>query len=502
MKEIEQKLFSYGMTEEALMEKVGLSMKDFLISNFNLLESGVVVLVGPGHNGGDGLVVARELFLDGVDVSLWCPFPIKRSLTKSHLSYCISIGITQLQSEPDVTGNCFWIEAFFGLGQTKPLPKEIGNLFKKREKFTPGKLISLDVPAGICSDTGKTFDTCAARAISTLTVGLIKVGLLQDMALPYVGSLKRIDIGIPSGVLNLLPKDVPLKISSNDIISLKAPQIECNASKYERGRLAVIAGSKKYRGAALLTLQGAIASGTGSVQAFLPKSISKYAWIKVPEVVFEEESNEEIELIKCLKKIKFDRIESLVVGPGIGLSIEKWEDSALILEEFLGLLVLDADALNRISCSQQGWEWFRKRKGPTWITPNPNEFCRLFPEIDISSPINAASLAARISGVGVLLKGANTVIAVPNGPIWQLTNTSSFVARAGLGDVLAGFVGGIGALGMISEGSFDHGLLAVAALIHSYAASECEEGTNAAFVSKKLGKLFKAIQMKKVQFDT
>ena len=502
MKDIEAKLFSFGMPVEALMEKVGLEMKKWFFEYPILLENGVVVLVGPGHNGGDGLVLARELFLDNIDVSLWCPLPVKKELTLKHLSYCNSIGIRELKSAPDVLSNALWIESVFGVGQTRELSQELALLFKNREKFKPGRLVSLDVPAGICSDTGKKFATGAAKASFTLSVGLLKTGLLQDIALPYVGDVKRIDLGIPEIVLKSLPEAVPLTISAKDIYSSEFPATLSNASKYQRGRVLFIGGSQKYKGASLLVLEGLRASGAGIVQAVLPPSVSSSLWKEVPEVVFHDHANnlenQEIKINQALSKIRLDRFESLVIGPGLGIGEENWEDCACELEGFLGLLVLDADALNRISLSGEGWKWLRKRQGSTWITPHMSEFCRLFPNVDTACPIKAASSAACMSGVSVLLKGAHSVIAAPNGSVLQLVDTSTFSARGGLGDVLAGFAGGIGALGISSaKEEIDLELFALAVLLHAHAASFCKEGTNASFIAKSLGKFVKRIQRKR-----
>ncbi len=506
MQEIEHQLFSLGMPVEALMEKVGLEMKKWFLKNPKLLQNGVVVLIGPGHNGGDGLVLARELYLSGIDVSLWSPLPIKKSLTAKHLHYCISIGINQLNDTPEPTGNELWIEAIFGLGQTSAIPKEIGQILQKREKLNPNKLISLDVPAGICSDTGKRFEAFAAKASFTLTVGLIKSGLIQDVALPYVGNLIRIEIGIPEFVLKTLPEFVPLKISPKDIASFSFPETAPNSSKYERGRLLTIAGSYKYRGASALALQGALASGVGSVQAIVPQSISDALWVHVPEVVFhdycDKSKNHEIHLSKCLSKVNFDRIDALLIGPGIGSAEESWEDFAFDLEQFRGLLVLDADALNRLAISPEGWKWLTRRQGMSLITPHLNEFHRLFPDVVASSPLEAATLAARISGAAVLLKGAHSVIATPTGFSWQIVDTSRYVARTGLGDVLAGFIAGVGALEFSSGSNLNFDLFAFAALIHSYSAKTSEQGTNAECVAKNLAGLVKNLQSQKVRIDT
>ena len=235
----------------------------------------------------------------------------------------------------------------------------------------------------------------------------------------------------------------------------------------------------------------------GSIQTVLPSAISNSLFGIVPEVIFHNYScpqNEEIYLAKCLEKINFTHIDSLLIGPGLGIAHEHWDDFCSALEEFTGLLVLDADGLNRLASSNEGWKWLRKRKGLTWITPHIDEFSRLFPDIDPSCPLKAAALAAELSGVGVLIKGAHSVIASPSGSVWQLVETSSVAARTGLGDLLAGFIAGIGALGSCSKNKLNYDLFALAVLIHAHAAKKCEEGSNANLIAKKLGMVMKKLQ--------
>ena len=115
----EQRLFDSGMPVAALMEKVGLAMAAWLLARRDLLHRGVVVLVGPGHNGGDGLVVARELNLAGIEVSLWCPLPIRKPLTAEHLRHGEWLGLSRLAEEPDPGGAALWGDAGFGLGPSR-----------------------------------------------------------------------------------------------------------------------------------------------------------------------------------------------------------------------------------------------------------------------------------------------------------------------------------------------------------------------------------------------
>ncbi len=498
MRGFENNLINRGMPVEALMEKVGQKLKDWFLERPELLLNGVLILVGPGHNGGDGLVLARELFLENIDVSIWCPLPITQSLTRRHQAYSHWLGIKELHEEPNVYCKTLWIDALFGLGQTRPLPEKIANLLKGREEKQPRRLISIDVPSGICSDTGKTFSNVAATASYTLTIGLNKQGLIQDIAIPYVGELIRLDIGIPQKVLKKDKQINFFKLAGDDLFSIPWPEPSSISSKYQRGRLLVVAGSDKYKGAALLALQGALASGVGSIKALLPQKMADNIWQVSPEIVVSgilgNSIDGESEIGEAILKHKLDRLDSLLIGPGLALANEKWSDIACQLEKFPGLLVLDADALNRLAFSTESWEWINKREGPTWLTPHLQEFYRLFPNLKDLSPLDAAPKAAKMTGANVLLKGAHSLIASPSGVRWQLVSTSSCAARAGLGDVLAGFVAGVGAIGFSIGGAMNDELLALAALLHAEAAKSCKKGSKASSIALALEKLVRHIQ--------
>ncbi len=385
MADIEGALIRNGMPVASLMEKVGQMMFSWLQAQEGLLEKGVVVLVGPGHNGGDGLVVARELHLSGVDVQIWCPFPIKKSLTAEHLAHCEWLGIENIESSPEMNSPALWIDAIFGLGQSRKLPKFISDLFISRQLEQPYRLISIDVPTGICSDSGNLFSNGAAVASVTLTVGLIKQGLYQDAALNNVGRVERLDLGIPFELLSKLHSTNKRLIFPADIDTAPWPSPSIGSMKYERGRVLVVAGSNKFPGAASLSLQGALASGAGNVKAIVPDCVGTKLWQQFPEIVLEDSFNGEDDVVEkignSLSEINLDRFDSILIGPGIGSSdshFNCWSDS---LSSFKGLLVLDADALNNLASFAGGVEWLIARDSPVWITPHRGEFSRIFPEL-------------------------------------------------------------------------------------------------------------------------
>ncbi len=497
MTNFENEFLSSGFPLAALMEKVGHSMANWFLQHSELLEEGVVVLVGPGHNGGDGLVVARELFLFGVSVEIWCPLPINKPLTEDHLLHANWLGISQIETQPNISSNALWIDALFGIAQSRPLPEQIAQLFKDRQIQKPGRLVSLDVPSGLCSDTGKPFLGGAAFSAFTLTVGFVKKGLVQDLAMPNVGNLVRIDLGFPSTFVDQLSDSFPLRIKSLDLEEMPLPKLSLIASKYQRGRVLVIAGSNQYYGAAWLALQGVIASGAGSIKALVPKTLADSLWQVAPEVVLLngfDSSESENSLDSFLASHDLSRVDALLIGPGLGDSEKTCFLDAETLKDFHGLLVLDADALNQISFSPKGWKWIRERNSPTWITPHLAEFRRLFPYIEQPTLLDAAIEAAQLSGAGVLLKGAHSVIADPMGRSWQLTETAPWVARTGLGDLLAGFVAGVGAISMVSEEGISCEVLAASTFIHAEAARSCNKGSSSSFIAESLAGLTKKIQ--------
>jgi NAD(P)H-hydrate epimerase len=218
------------------------------------------------------------------------------------------------------------------------------------------------------------------------------------------------------------------------------------------------------------------------VRAALPEAVAAGLWQSQPQVVIQRSlaSGPAGGLaLGELQSTDLQRLDALVLGPGIGSADRDEEISAAELDFWRALqrsptlLLLDADGLNRLAgpiARQVGASpaaWLSGRLGPSWITPHAGEFARLFPELASLPALEAAAAAARASGAAVLLKGARTVVAAPDGRRWQLRQAARAVARAGLGDVLAGYAGGLGALALAAGWPADAQLLAAAALAHA-----------------------------------
>ena len=165
--------------------------------------------------------------------------------------------------------------------------------------------------------------------------------------------------------------------------------------------------------------------------------------------------------------------------------------------DFGGLLILDADALNRISESKLGANFFLERKFKTWITPHKSEFLRLFPYFKCETNVELALNAAKEFNICVLLKGANSVIA-DNKKAWQLFGTDPQTARAGLGDLLSGFIAGCSAIDLNFSENISTEFFAKYVLLHSFAASNCKKGSNASLIGDELSKIMRKKKMRQI----
>ncbi|KGF85355.1 bifunctional ADP-dependent NAD(P)H-hydrate dehydratase/NAD(P)H-hydrate epimerase [Prochlorococcus marinus] len=493
MLKLEKEMFSDGMPQEALMEKAGIQISRWLLKKKPLLKHGITVFIGPGHNGGDGAVIARELFLKGFLVKVWCPFPIKKTLTINHVNYLTSIGVTKLVEPPDANGKELWIDAVFGNNQKRKVDNTLIKLFNQKFYNKYGKVISIDIPTGLCPDKGEPFLGNAVKADHTLAIGLHKIGLTQDSALPFIGELHHIDIGVPIYKLLKIEKKV-FKVTYKDLKNIDLPSLPKNSNKYKRGRTLLIAGSEKYPGAAYLALKGAISSGAGFISAVLPELVAESIWQVAPEIVLkgtmQSNQNGNASLYSALKNIDLSAFDSVAVGPGIGIDNDDWQKSKDYLISYGGLLILDADALNRISESKLGSKFFLERKFNTWITPHSKEFRRLFPDMKSDTNLRLAGDAAKEFNISILLKGANSVIA-NNKKAWQIFGTDSHTARAGLGDLLTGFLAGISAIDLTFSRNVPTDFFAKYVLLHSFAASKCKTGSNASAIGDELSKIMR-----------
>ena len=198
-----------------------------------------------------------------------------------------------------------------------------------------------------------------------------------------------------------------------------------------------------------------------------------------------------------MHNIDLSVFDSLAVGPGIGIDNDDWQKSKEYLIDYEGLLILDADALNRISESKLGSNFFLERKFKTWITPHSKEFLRLFPNVKSDNNLGLALNAAKEFNISILFKGANSIVA-DSKKVWQLFGTDSQTARAGLGDLLSGFIAGSSAIDLTFCRNITTDFFAKYVLLHSFAASKCKKGSNASAIGDELSKLMRNIKTRQI----
>ncbi|VXD18051.1 Bifunctional NAD(P)H-hydrate repair enzyme Nnr (Includes: ADP-dependent (S)-NAD(P)H-hydrate dehydratase; NAD(P)H-hydrate epimerase) [Planktothrix serta PCC 8927] len=445
MRNIEDRIFSAGIPVAALMEKVAGKISQRLQTLFSEQQINryhkIGILVGPGHNGGDALVIARELYFLGYYVIIYSPFSKRKELTEAHANYAVSLGIPVCSNIEELQTCDVLIDGLFGFGLERFIIGEIAtiiNTINTWNKF----VVSIDLPSGIHTDTGEILGT-AIRADFTLCLGLWKQAFLQEVGLDYIGIAELIDFDIPLTDITAILGESPIlnRITPSIAIhSLPLPRL-ANSHKYKNGHLLIIAGSQQYTGAAILAGLGARASGIGMLSIAVPNSIKPLLSSALPEaLIIGCPETENGAILKLSEEIDLRRYQTIACGPGLT------PEAHPILDRVLTAncpIILDADALN-ILAKLNPFFTLSSRQSPTIITPHFGEFKRLFPElIELEkNKITLAKQAAELTGAIIVLKGARTCIATPN-QVWINPDSTPALGRGGSGDVLTGLIGGL-----------------------------------------------------------
>jgi len=443
MHDIEVRIFAAGMPVASLMEKVGGLIARRIQALYSCNDCPKIgILVGPGHNGGDALVVARELYFRGYEILLYRPLAKSKELTAQHASYAESLGIRFYESVEPLKDCNLLIDGLFGYGQERSLEHPIADAIDQINEWSQ-PILSIDLPSGVHTDTGEVLGT-AIRANHTFCIGLWKLGLLQEQALEFVGTAELIDIDLPlADVLAVLkPPSIQRVTKELAITHLPLPR-PLSTYKYKTGSLLVVCGSHRYSGGAILTALGARASGVGMLYIAVPESLQLLMSDHLPESLILSCPETDTGAIAQLPKGNDDlsSFDAIACGPGLT------KDAKSTVQQMLASdrpLVLDADGLN-ILAELGTVPTLLQRQAPTVLTPHAGEFKRLFPEAkDMENHrVDVVRAAAQQTGAVVLLKGARTVIASPHGLVWLNPESTPALARGGSGDVLTGLIGGL-----------------------------------------------------------
>jgi ADP-dependent NAD(P)H-hydrate dehydratase / NAD(P)H-hydrate epimerase len=434
MQAIENRMFAAGMPVAALMEKASLLITQRILQLFPPPQR-VGLVVGAGHNGGDALVVARELFWRGYEVLLYSPSNGFKDLTTQHYQYALTIGIPRVANIRDLKTCDLLVDGLFGFNLDRQMNSLLINTINEINALQI-PIISIDLPSGIHADTGEVLGA-AIQARHTFCLGLWKCAFAQDRALPYLGQAELLPFDISlADIQAVIGNSNSIQIMTRHNADRYLPHHRpALTHKYHQGHLLLVVGSWQYAGAAILAGLGAEASGVGLLSIAVPNSLKLPLLQQLPAAIIigcPETSSGAIKHLPGLDWTKYTAIAG-----GCGLTTEPIGVIDSLLAQNLPL-VLDADGLNILA--NLPLDRWQKRSAPLILTPHGGEWRRLFPE-PVNRLVEVRQQAERTKTI-ILSKGARTVIS-DGDRTWAINNGTPALARGGSGDVLTGLIGGL-----------------------------------------------------------
>lgn len=462
MREIERQVFARGLSAEQLMRRAGTAVAWAIQTR--VPEGAVLVLAGPGNNGGDGLYAADILLSMGRDVYI---YSVNRTEFDPYTG-----PVQAAESDPDGSAleaalqrSAVVIDALLGIGRSRPLGGSFARVIEQCNMSQRTYLrVAVDIPTGVDTDTGTVAGT-TFRADVTVTFGLCKRGIALAPGREYAGEVVVCDLDMRSWLADDVKVD---SVEANEVVAI-LPKRTMEANKGSSGKLLLVAGSQEFMGAPALCASAAYRSGAGLVELAVIPPVQPSVAAHVPECVFTllpEKDGKVAPAAAEIVKGRLAKVRVVAIGPGLGLSngtVDFMKRLLAVVQE-VGPdgIIFDADALNALSQIPEWWEGLDR----VVITPHPGEMARLsgMSIKDVQSDrVSCAQHHAQKWGVTVVLKGAGTVIASPQGRASINPTGGPNLATAGTGDILTGILAGFMAQGLSSidaakAGVYIHGL--------------------------------------------
>jgi hydroxyethylthiazole kinase-like uncharacterized protein yjeF len=451
-----------GVPGATLMENAGRAVAEEVARRYPDRET-VVVLCGPGNNGGDGFVAARHLAERGYKVRLGFDGDEARLPEDAAAMAKRFTGARETLGEEILAGADVVVDALFGAGLARPVEGKLARLIESLNA-SGLPVVAIDVPSGIDGTTGAARGA-AVRATATVTFFRLKPGHFLLPGRLHCGAVSLADIGIPPSVLAAIePKtfanEPPLWLA-------QFPWPKEEGHKYARGHAVVMSGPVDSTGAARLAARGALRVGAGLVTVASPRDAIEVNAAQLTAIMVREADD-----ARALEALLADRRKNAVlIGPGVGVG-ERTREMVLTGLDSDAALVLDADALTSFAeHAEPLFAAIRARSAPVVCTPHDGEFARLFADLAAAPKLDRAREAAARSGAIMVLKGADTVVATPDGLASINATTSPWLATAGTGDVLGGMV-----LGLLAQNMPGFAASSAAVWLHGAAAREFGPG--------------------------
>jgi ADP-dependent NAD(P)H-hydrate dehydratase / NAD(P)H-hydrate epimerase len=483
MQAIEREADAYGLTYDQMMQNAGQGLANTLLELYaGEEELEVVGLVGPGNNGGDTLVALTALTNEGWKARAYLAKRKKDDLVKQFVESGGEIlsGDGAFEKLAAAIENAdILLDGVLGTGIGLPLKKDVAEVLAQVNDILDGLeetplVVAVDCPSGVDCDSGEAAEETIPADV-TVTMAAVKQGLVKLPAFEYVGELQVVDIGLPAELKALT--DVQTEVAEAEKVAGLLPERPLDSHKGTYGTALIVAGSVNYTGAAVLAGEAAYRAGAGLVTLAVPSSLHGALAHQLPEATWillpHEMGNISEGAADPLAK-KLERVTAILIGPGLGtqettrLFVENLisgkmtqrksaarigfiHDEGKTSDEKNGTLpplVIDADGLNLLAKIK---DWPTLLPSQVILTPHPGEMSTLTglsKELIQEQRQSIASQYAKSWGHVVVLKGAFTVIAAPDGRMTVIPVASPALARAGTGDVLAGIIIGLRAQGL------------------------------------------------------
>ncbi|HFQ80133.1 MAG TPA: NAD(P)H-hydrate dehydratase [Desulfobacterales bacterium] len=478
----------YGIPGIVLMENAGRSTVDIIQAHYGPLNGKkITVVTGPGNNGGDGLVIARYLHQLGAVPRVFMLVPAAKMTGDAALNLSIvrKLPIELRQVADDLSElkaalreSKLVVDAIFGTG----LRREVGGRFAAVIGLLNNSRLpvtAVDIPSGLNSDNGQVMGA-GIKAALTVTYGLAKPGQIIYPGADLIGRLEVVDIGIPPEVVE--GAGINLELLRQPEVSALLHERPANSHKGSFGHLLVLAGSHGKTGAAILCAQGALRAGTGLVTMGSPRALNTIYETRLAEAMTFPLSGDNFLTMDDYPAIlqALSGKKAVVLGPGLGQDTTTRDLVVKLYNELEIPMLIDADGLNCLK------DDLRPRAGGPWrvLTPHPGEMARLtgMSSRDIQTRrLETALSFARRQGVILVLKGAATIIAHPQGMAAINSSGNPGMAAGGMGDVLSGIIGGLLAQGL---SAWDAARLGV--YIHGWAADRLAGQATAGFLASEV----------------
>jgi NAD(P)H-hydrate epimerase len=462
MRGIEKEADASGLTYAQMMENAGRGLAQVVL-DLPFVEDEkveVLALVGPGNNGGDALVALDYLAKEGFKTRAYL---IKRPMQNDVLVARVLDGggeVLAAENDAELQGLKYslssadvLLDGVLGTGAKPPLKKEVAAVLGKvlatlADLEVAPFVVAVDCPSGVDCDTGEAPEE-AIPADLTVTMAAVKQGLLKLPAFELVGDLKVVDIGLPENLAALT--DLTTDVADGDLVSTMLPPRPLDAHKGTFGTALICGGSVSYTGAALLSGKAAYRIGAGLVTMAVPEPLHAALAGGFPEATWITLPHEAGFISKAAADVfqeNLSRATALLIGPGLGLEVTTQKFIEDIIPSIKVPVVFDADGLKLLS---QIKDWHKKIPAPAVLTPHPGEMSVMTALSKEEIQTNRQQIAlkyAREWGHVLVLKGAFTIIASPDGRTTVIPVASPTLARAGTGDVLAGLIVGLRAQGV------------------------------------------------------